>query len=120
VTKGVIVSETENTPREQAEEPLPDGVPLPDGPPPTMPPEVRTGANAATDVEHADPIRADAEALAGGVPSGTAPSVPAAPGTAEAASPARGVHSPDDGPGGRDIDTAEPPLASRPRAARQP
>jgi hypothetical protein len=120
VTKGVIVSETENAAREQAEAPQPAGVPLPDDAPPTMPAEVRTGPNAATDVEHADPVRADGELLAGGVPPGTAPRVPAAPGTAEAAAPARDVHTPDDGPDGRDIDTAEPPLASRPRAARQP
>ncbi|MDQ1653314.1 MAG: hypothetical protein QOI35_2514 [Cryptosporangiaceae bacterium] len=120
MTKGVIVSDTENAAREQDEAPLPDGIPLPDAAPATMPAEARTGPNAATDVEHADPVRADGELLAGGVPPGTAPRVPAAPGTAEEAAPARDVHTPDDGPGGRDIDTAEPPLASRPRAARQP
>jgi hypothetical protein len=33
---------------------------------------------------------------------------------------ATGVHTPDVGPGGEDIDTAAPPLTSRPGNARQP
>ncbi|TQS44314.1 hypothetical protein [Cryptosporangium phraense] len=83
-----------------------------DGPPPTMPSEARTGA-----VEQADPVDASADG-AGGVPPGTAPEVEAALGTSESLKPVDGVHTPDIGPGGEDIDTAEWPLAGRPDAAR--
>jgi hypothetical protein len=53
---------------------------------------------------------------AGEVPENTAPDVTAAPGTAEELPPVQGVHMPDDGPGGSDIDTAERPVPGRERA----
>jgi hypothetical protein len=93
-------------------------VPEPDLPPPTMPAEAHIGRPPPPPPADADQRGDDGELLAGGIPPGTGPEVPAAPGTAEAAEPDLGVHSPDAGPGGADFDTDEDPLASRPRSSR--
>jgi hypothetical protein len=93
------------------------GVPAPDLPPPTMPRSARTGTEPPPPPERASVTR-DGDSPAGGVPHGTAPEVQAAEGTAEAAAAAEGIHTPDVGPGGSDIDTDERPLTARPRTTR--
>jgi hypothetical protein len=55
-----------------------------------------------------------------GMPPDTGPNPPAMPGTSEKAKPVQGVYRPDVGPGGRDIDTGDHPLAGRARSARGP
>jgi hypothetical protein len=87
-------------------------LPLPDGPPPTMPVEARTGGPTPP-----PPPDAPAEG-AGGVPAGTAPEGGAAPGSSEELPPTQGVHRPDAGPGGDDLDTAARPLPNRSDADR--
>ncbi|GAA3391107.1 hypothetical protein [Cryptosporangium minutisporangium] len=89
------------------------------GLPPTMPEEARTGyADAPTPEDYPVGSDPDLAEKAGGVPAGTAPEVTTAPGTSESMRPVEGVHTPDVGPGGRDIDTASRPLTQRPEAAR--
>lgn len=95
-------------------------LPPPDAPPPTMPAEVRKGHEPPPPPGHAGRHRADGERKAGGIPPGTGPEVAAPLGTSEDEAPADGVHAPDVGPGGEDLDTATPPLASRPLSSRQP
>jgi hypothetical protein len=92
-----------------------------DGPPPTMPEEARTGyAEAPAPEDYPVGSDPDLAEKAGGVPRGTAPEVTTAPGTSESMRPVDGVHTPDVGPGGRDIDTASPPLTQRSETARGP
>jgi hypothetical protein len=95
----------------------PDVLPEPDLPPETMPAEARAG-EPPPPPGHAGSRGDDGEQLAGGIPPGTGPEAPAAPGTAEESGSDLGVHTPDVGPGGRDLDTDEDPLASRPRSSR--
>jgi hypothetical protein len=71
--------------------------------------------------EHrADEHRADGERAAGGIPPGTGPDVAAPYGTSEDKPADEGIHTPDVGPGGDDLDTASPPLAGRSEGARLP
>lgn len=95
-------------------------IPPPDAPPPTMPESARVGGTPPPPPARANVEDPDGERLAGGIPPGTGPEVVAPLGTSEEASPADGVHTPDVGPGGEDLDTASPPLASRPGSASQP
>ena len=84
-------------------------LPLPDAAPATMPAEARlrrVGPPAPDDYPAP-------EEAAFGVPPGTAPDVPPALGTSETMAPAIGVHTPDVGDGGRDLDTAATPLPGR-------
>ena len=48
-----------------------------------------------------------------GAPQRTVPDVPPAQGTSEAMRPVQGVHTPDVGPGGDDVDTARRPMPGR-------
>ncbi len=54
------------------------------------------------------------------LPEGSGMDVPPMPGTSADAPEVQGIHTPDVGDGGRDIDEGERPLASRPRTARDP
>lgn len=53
-----------------------------------------------------------------GAPEGTLPDAPAAEGTSEAAEPVQGVHTPDVGPGGEQVDTAATPVPGRTEGSR--
>jgi len=55
-----------------------------------------------------------------GIGPGTGLEAPAPLGTSEGMAPVQGVHVPDVGPGGDDLDTADPAVPGRPRIARQP
>ena len=94
--------------------------PSADVPPPTMPESVRAGGDPPPPPGSGEQYRPDGERKAGGIPPGTGPQVPAPLGTSEDRPPETGVHTPDVGEGGDDMDTASPPLASRPGTARQP
>ncbi len=93
-------------------------VPPPDAPPPTMPEEVRAGGPPPAPPGYAGKHRADGDRKAGGIPPGTGPEVPSLLGSSEETPVAEGVHDPDVGPGGGDLDTARWPLAGRPESAR--
>lgn len=54
------------------------------------------------------------------LPEGAGMDAPPMPGTSADAPVVQGVHIPDIGEGGRDIDEGERPLASRSRTARDP
>jgi len=114
----------------QAPEETPDRNPVADpmdpaarvrvgGLPPTMPEEARTGY-AEPPAPEDYPVGSDPDLAqkAGGVPAGTAPEVATALGTSESLPPVDGVHTPDVGPGGEQLDTASRPLTQRPEAAR--
>jgi len=95
-------------------------IPLPDDPPPTMPESAREGGPPPEPPPgYSGKRRADGERAAGGIPPGTGPEVPAPEGTSEDKPADEGIHTPDAGPGGADLDTASPPLTSRPDTARQ-
>ena len=107
-------------------------LPLPDAPPPAMPESARTGGPPPEPSEPPGPSgRAakrgdsgnvrdddDGERAAGGIPPGTGPDVPAPYGTSEDRPAEQGIHRPDVGPGGEDLDTVSPPLPGRSDNAR--
>jgi hypothetical protein len=85
-----------------------------------MPESARVGGTPPPPTGYAGKHRADGTRKAGGIPAGTGPEAPASLGTSEDSAVAEGVHDPDVGPGGEDLDTATPPLAGRPNTSRQP
>lgn len=81
--------------------------------PPTMPAAAREGWDAPPPPSDMPEGPAADDPGAAGIPPGTGPDVPTAEGTSERFGPARGVHTPDDGPGGTDVDTSARPLRGR-------
>lgn len=53
-----------------------------------------------------------------GAPERAVPDAPPATGTSEAAEPVQGVHTPDVGPGGEQVDTATTPVPGRTQGSR--
>lgn len=80
-----------------------------------MPAAHRTQPDTATDDIGSEPAGTEPERPQAGVPEDTVTDVTPAPGTSEELRPVQGVHTPDVGPGGEQVDTADP--ASRSRAA---